>query len=256
MPIEADQIKIIEQFASPRTRLLVTGFDRAGRPTVEVAHEALIRTWKRLRDWIERQSGEAARARCSAASQSRVGSRTADVDEQRRCRRASSRSPRSRPAWRSRRHHTPTISGSLFHCHPRARKRERKQREAELSAEQTSNATLTNSLNKRQADLGHAQANILGQLSGTNLSRGKFDSALRLASHGMRIDLALPSDAVTASTATAALAAAVSQANWRFALGGHDGSVSSAAFSPDGSRIVTASADKTALIWTPRAQPR
>ena len=37
-----------------------------------------------------------------------------------------------------------------------------------------------------------------------------------------------------------ALAAAVSQANWRFALGGHDNYVWSAAFSPDGSRIVTA----------------
>src|SRR5262249_8714909 len=34
-------------------RLLVTGFDRAARPTVEVAHEALIRTWPRLRQWID-----------------------------------------------------------------------------------------------------------------------------------------------------------------------------------------------------------
>jgi hypothetical protein len=33
--------------------LLVTGSDRASRPTVEVAHEALIRTWPRLRDWID-----------------------------------------------------------------------------------------------------------------------------------------------------------------------------------------------------------
>ena len=32
-------------------------------------------------------------------------------------------------------------------------------------------------------------------------------------------------------------------------LRGHDNSVNSAAFSPDGSRIVTASADKTARIW-------
>ena len=52
MPAEPAQRKIVEQFAGPRTRLLVTGFDRARRPTVEVAHEALIRTWPRLRDWI------------------------------------------------------------------------------------------------------------------------------------------------------------------------------------------------------------
>ena len=31
----------------------MTGFDRAARPTVEVAHEALIRTWPRLREWID-----------------------------------------------------------------------------------------------------------------------------------------------------------------------------------------------------------
>jgi TPR repeat protein/energy-coupling factor transporter ATP-binding protein EcfA2 len=53
MPAEPIQRKIVEQFAGPRTRLLVTGLDRAARPTVEVAHEALIRTWPRLRKWID-----------------------------------------------------------------------------------------------------------------------------------------------------------------------------------------------------------
>jgi hypothetical protein len=52
MPVDLTQRKIVEKFAGPRTRLLVTGRDRAARPTVEVAHEALIRTWPRLRGWI------------------------------------------------------------------------------------------------------------------------------------------------------------------------------------------------------------
>src|SRR5215472_5923439 len=43
------------------------------------------------------------------------------------------------------------------------------------------------------------------------------------------IDLALPSEAVKASPAAAALAAAISQTNWHFALGGHEREVSSAA---------------------------
>jgi hypothetical protein len=43
----------VAQFAGPRARLLVTGLDRAARPTVEVAHETLIRTWPRLRAWID-----------------------------------------------------------------------------------------------------------------------------------------------------------------------------------------------------------
>jgi energy-coupling factor transporter ATP-binding protein EcfA2 len=53
MPLEPAQRKIVEQFAGPRMRLLVTGSDRAARPTVEVAHEALIRTWPRFRGWID-----------------------------------------------------------------------------------------------------------------------------------------------------------------------------------------------------------
>jgi dipeptidyl aminopeptidase/acylaminoacyl peptidase len=110
-------------------------------------------------------------------------------------------------------------------------------------------AALNESLNRRQVALDHAQANILAELSASKLSRSDFDSALRLAARGARIDLALPADKSRASPAAAVLAAAVSQANWRFALGGHDGPVTSAAFSPDGSRIVTASAASTARIW-------
>jgi hypothetical protein len=53
MPTEPAQRRIVEQFAGPRTRLLVTGSDRAARPIVEVSHEALIRTWPRLRGWID-----------------------------------------------------------------------------------------------------------------------------------------------------------------------------------------------------------
>src|SRR5262249_33489938 len=71
---------------------------------------------------------------------------------------------------------------------------------------------LTDSLNKRQVALDHTQANYLGQLSETKLSRGEIDSALRLASQGTRIDLALSQGAPKASTATAALAAAASLA--------------------------------------------
>src|SRR6516164_3050939 len=104
-------------------------------------------------------------------------------------------------------------------------------------------------LARQEVALAHAQANILAELSAVKLSQSYFDSALRLASRGTRIDLALPADKTRASPAAAALAAAVSQANWRFALGGHDYFVLSAAFSPDGSRIVTASGDKTARIW-------
>ena len=64
MPSEPMQRRIVEQFAGPRTRLLITGSDRAARPTVELAHEALIRTWPRLRGWID-ASREKLRARAA-----------------------------------------------------------------------------------------------------------------------------------------------------------------------------------------------
>jgi hypothetical protein len=53
IPTDPRQHKVVEQFAGPRTRLLVTGFTGAARPTVEIAHEVLIRTWPRLRVWID-----------------------------------------------------------------------------------------------------------------------------------------------------------------------------------------------------------
>jgi hypothetical protein len=64
MPTEPVQRRIVEQFAGPQTRLLVTGSDSARQPTVEVAHEALIQTWPRLRGWID-ASREKLRARAA-----------------------------------------------------------------------------------------------------------------------------------------------------------------------------------------------
>ena len=103
MPLEPTQLKIVEQFAGPRTRLLVTGFDRARRPTVEVAHEALIRTWPRFRGWID-ANREKLRARAAVLQvQSRLG-----VERQTGRYVVACRPPtcaRPHPARRSRRHH-------------------------------------------------------------------------------------------------------------------------------------------------------
>jgi hypothetical protein len=79
--------KIVDQFAGPWTRLLVTGSDRAARPTVEVAHEALIRTWPRLRKWVD-ANREKLRARAAIVQAKAVW------EEQGR--REDSRSPPSR----------------------------------------------------------------------------------------------------------------------------------------------------------------
>jgi hypothetical protein len=268
MPTESGQIKIIEQFASPRTRLLVTGLNRAKRPTVEVAHEALIRTWPRLRTWID-------------ANREKLRSRVAVLQAKTEWEENSRRDDMLLPAGLQLERARGLLADpgdittddirdfiSLSFAREEA---ERKQREdalardearvaqikasqertarlqrntrwafaavaaviliasaiigyiqwdkaQQLSADQARNAALRDSLNKRQLDLDHAEANFLGQLSETKLSRGEISSALRLASRGTRVDLALPSDAVKASTAAAALAAAVWQASWRLVV--------------------------------------
>src|SRR5262249_54598862 len=102
--------------------------------------------------------------------------------------------------------------------------------------------------------LKHAQANGIAEVAWTKLLRGEMDSALRLAAHSIRIDLGTfhphpPDDLAKRLSTAVVLMTAVSQARWRRSLGGHDRSLYSAAFSPDGSRIVTASADNTARIW-------
>ena len=99
----------------------------------------------------------------------------------------------------------------------------------------------------RQRVVAHTQANLLGELAKVERLRGNLDSALRLATYGARVDLVAPSR--SSSRAAVELATTVSQSHWSRLLSGHEGAVQSAAFSGDGSRIVTASFDRTARLW-------
>jgi energy-coupling factor transporter ATP-binding protein EcfA2 len=294
MPAEPALRRIVDQFAGPRTRLLVTGSDRARRPTVEVAHEALIRTWPRLRQWID-------------ANRDKLRARAAVLQARQEWEQQGRREDLLVPAgFQLERARALLVEpGDLsiddieeFIALSSAREeKERKAREdalardearvAEIKAGQERTARLqqiarwafaavaaailvavgtvgyllldrAQQLALKEAEIEHARATALAKYSGTRLMRGEFESALRLASQGTRIDLTLPSQAIKASPAAAALEAAVSQRYrmWDAAtakeiavLRGHDNGLFSAAFGPDGSRIVTASEDKTARIW-------
>ena len=88
------------------------------------------------------------------------------------------------------------------------------------------------------------------QATGERL-QGNWESALRLIVHAARLALDLERDGPELPVPRAALAAAVAQSDWRLMLRGHESAVLSAAFSPDGARIVTASRDHTARIFRP-----
>ena len=68
--VDPEQRDIVNRFSNPRSRLLVTALQAAGpaggevRATVEVTHEALIRHWPTLRDWV-RANRENLRARAA-----------------------------------------------------------------------------------------------------------------------------------------------------------------------------------------------
>jgi WD40 repeat protein len=99
-----------------------------------------------------------------------------------------------------------------------------------------------------QRRLQHEHASLLGQFASAEVLSGNIDGALRFSAAGAQSDLTQPLGTLVASAATTQLAATVSQTYWRLVL--HAQSVvNSAAFSPDGTRVVTASVDKTARIW-------
>jgi WD40 repeat protein len=102
---------------------------------------------------------------------------------------------------------------------------------------------------QEQAAIVTSQVNLLAQLGYSEHLRGNFDVGLKLSVHAARRHLESQKGISSPSGARATLAAVVSQTGWRLLLSGHQNDVSSAAFSPDGARIVTASSDKTARIW-------
>lgn len=52
--LSAEEWKVAETFSDSRTRLLVTSSDpNSGEEQVELAHDALLRNWNRMREWVD-----------------------------------------------------------------------------------------------------------------------------------------------------------------------------------------------------------
>jgi hypothetical protein len=102
---------------------------------------------------------------------------------------------------------------------------------------------------RQAAELAEQRVALAANLEEAERAAGRPTGGLRLAAYSAErasdIDLHAPS----AAEARGEFAASASHAQWRLVLAGHKGEVSSAAYSSDGSRIVTASADSTARVW-------
>ena len=237
---DPDLTRLADALASERVRLLTRGNAKT-RPTLEVAHETLlriqpVRRWieefsveLRLRDEIEREASEWQEAETKLAKAQGVGAAEQLETLQRDIETAvaARRGPRLEAATR-------LVGNPIF-----ARLLGHKER-TYLEACQ---ARETEQINRQRRVVGRAFVKPALQA----LEEGLADEALRLVAAGALLANDLEMTLVPELRGPAGRAIFVRRVH--AVLKGHTSHVVSAAFSPDGKRVVTASVDQTARLW-------
>ncbi|MGO9327280.1 MAG: WD40 repeat domain-containing protein [Steroidobacteraceae bacterium] len=130
----------------------------------------------------------------------------------------------------------------------RAQQEANAQREQALSAKKRADDAAQQALLAQKETERHG-ASLLAEIGTSQRLTGNLDTALRLGVRAVSVAYALDQRGTETLVTADALAASVWESEWRLLLVGHDATVNSAAFSFDGTRIVTASRDETARIW-------
>jgi len=239
---------VIDTFAS--YRLLALDQDPVSRkPTVEVAHDALLREWGRLREWLDesradirlqRQLANAASEWDQAGKDSSFllsGARLQQFD-----------------GWRDAMGVSMTpleweylqASRSLHDREVRKKERQRQWRTRLLAGAMIIAVVLTILAVffgvRAAAERDRARSVALAAQAELFIGRPNSENAVLLALEALQ---RYP----YTTQAEHALGQAVEANRQLLYLTGHKDAVNSAAWSPDGKRIVTASVDKTAIVW-------
>lgn len=268
---------LVEALLRPDARILVADGD-PGSAHVRVAHEALLTHWPRALQQIETDARDLRiRARLEAA-EARWGE-AAEID------RDSLLLPRGQPLSegegllaRRQGELAPALLNYITASGRAARKVEQRrlrrlqivaavlviltlgatlgawfgftgQRQAEAQAVIARRAAEEAGLHLRQAQINQARA--VSGLAFGSLERGDFEQSILLSLEVLPNGLVRNARPLW-SGAMSVLLQALNRDLAVATLKGHKGTVNSAVFSPDGTRLLTASADETARIWDAR----
>ncbi|MGH6903603.1 MAG: DUF4062 domain-containing protein, partial [Geminicoccaceae bacterium] len=264
-------LALLRRFSEPGCRLISLS-GAAATTTAEVAHEALFDHWRLLQGWLD-ESREDLRFQRRLADAARHwehmgrpdGSlwRPPELDLLREFRAragadmtplevafaaASERQDRRR-LW-VRRAGIAAAIGALLIVAGGLSLYSRQQAEfAERQAELRGEADEAKERADAQRDQAIAtQSRLLAKLSEQETERGNAMNGILLALEALPEDMANP-DRPYVVEAEAALYEAMLARRELAVLRGHEGPVKTAAFSPDGDQVVTASADGTARLW-------
>jgi WD40 repeat protein len=309
-----DQVKdwdVVQRLADKR--LVVTGRqDETGVETVEVVHEALIRHWQPLRDWMKgdrtfrvwqnglrqannewEQTGkddgallrgvrlanaeEKLAQFADALSEAEKTYIKASVALRQQEQEARERAQRERLRWRIT---FGLVAGLLIALvlasfagfqWQRAKQqtavaqqeksraeqeKERAEQQTKLAQQETTRAEQEKTRTEAEKIRAEEQKNtaletqslFLADLARQENEKQNYTNAILLALEALPQNMAQP-DRPYVPEDEVQLYTAATNLRERLVLTGHDGPVNSAAFSPDGTRIVTASDDHTARVW-------
>jgi WD40 repeat protein len=236
---------VADPFRAPGRSLLMPALDLRLAPdtVLDISHESLIRQWQALRDWVRAEAGSAEQyreierraRRWDAGSAAFLDGVDLDVAL----------------AWREREHPTAAWAaryGGDFVLTMRFLDESRSGRDRLLREAAEERAAAAKRLAERLAEAQLYQSRFLAEKSREALRDEQPETAKLIALAALPSDFSAP-DRPVWFPAVSALAEAHSRDRQRAVLHGHTGSVFSAAFSPDGAQVVTASQDNTARLW-------
>jgi WD40 repeat protein len=280
--------KVVQALVQPEVRLLVTGRDdQSGSQTVEVAHEALIRNWERLRGWLNedrefllwrqrlqlalegygRSPGDAGsllRGAPLAEAEHWLTTRPQDLTDAEQRFVGESIALRERETEESEQRRRDEIAkAQQLKELAEARAEIEQHRAAEQEKHAAERARQVKQL--RRFSLGLAVLLLLAvaavafafwqqalararQLVATSIL-AESDPELSVLIAAQSVSATWPWGHTVVPEAANRLHGAIVTSHIRLTLRGHRDSVLSVAWSPEGKRLATASADKTAKVW-------